>query len=111
MPAAFAISRASPATIVGVILFAGSFARRRARLTATPIASPRRSASRTSPSTTIATVTSGGSRRSSGRADALGLRMHGHRSRVRLPERLDAGARDAASTIRVVVDTLAGTHD
>ena len=53
-------------TIVGVILFAGSFAIRRAVFTAWPTASPRRSASRTFPSTTIVTVARGGSRRSSG---------------------------------------------
>ena len=66
MPAAFASARASSATIVGVILFAGSFAIRRAVFTAWPTASPRRSASRTFPSTAIVTVASGGSRRSSG---------------------------------------------
>ena len=65
-PASFASARASCATIVGVILFAGSFAMRRAMFTAWPTASPRRIASRTFPSATMLTVESGGSRRSSG---------------------------------------------
>ncbi len=65
MPAAFASARASSATIVGVILLAGSLASRRATLTALPTASPRRSASFTLPSATMLIAVSGGSRRSS----------------------------------------------
>src|SRR2546421_286712 len=73
-PASFATARASWATIVGVILLAGSLAIRRARFTASPTASPRRIASRTFPSTTMLTVASGEALADGALAAGQGLR-------------------------------------